>query len=124
LGCLFVAVDLIESSYSFPEELFAELRLATSRDWRRVNEGLVKRGEILLDLRILDRRDSVLSSLKRTFGGRLSEKHGAKDDDQSLTIQRPHRVNRKFVTHSKGGEGVTKAEDPSRSSYATHHPEQ
>jgi len=25
------------------------------RDWRRINEGLVKRGEILLDLRILDR---------------------------------------------------------------------
>jgi IS5 family transposase len=26
-----------------------------ARDWRRINEGLVKRGEILLDLRILDR---------------------------------------------------------------------
>jgi len=26
-----------------------------ARDWRRINEGLVRRGEILLDLRILDR---------------------------------------------------------------------
>ena len=25
------------------------------RDWRKINEGLVKQGEILLDLRILDR---------------------------------------------------------------------
>ena len=34
-----------------------------ARDWRRVNEGLVKRGEILLDLRILDRWDSELERM-------------------------------------------------------------
>ena len=33
------------------------------RDWRRVNEGLVKRGEILLDPRILDRWDSELEGM-------------------------------------------------------------
>ena len=40
------------------------LRLGlAARDWRRVNEGLVKRGEILLDLRILDRWDSELAEM-------------------------------------------------------------
>ena len=40
------------------------LRLGlAARDWRRVNEGLVKRGEILLDLRILDRWDSELEGM-------------------------------------------------------------
>jgi len=34
-----------------------------ARDWRRINEGLVKRGEILLDLRILDRWDSELERM-------------------------------------------------------------
>jgi hypothetical protein len=34
-----------------------------ARDWRRVNEGLVKRGEILLDLRILDSWDSELERM-------------------------------------------------------------
>jgi IS5 family transposase len=34
-----------------------------ARDWRRVNEGLVKRGEILLDLRILDRWHSELAEM-------------------------------------------------------------
>ena len=34
-----------------------------ARDWRRVNEGLVKRGEILLDLRILERWDSELERM-------------------------------------------------------------
>jgi hypothetical protein len=44
--------------------------LAT-RDWRRINEGLVKRGEILLDLRILDRWDSELERMnKGKEGGR------------------------------------------------------
>jgi hypothetical protein len=38
--------------------------LAT-RDWRRINEGLVKRGEILLDLRILDRWDSELERMNK-----------------------------------------------------------
>jgi IS5 family transposase len=42
-----------------------------ARDWRRVNEGLVKRGEILLDLRILDRWDSELERMNaRKEGGR------------------------------------------------------
>src|SRR3972149_10769616 len=42
-----------------------------ARDWRRVNEGLVKRGEILLDLRILDRWDSELAEMNaRKEGGR------------------------------------------------------
>jgi hypothetical protein len=36
---------------------------ARDRDWRRVNEGLVRRGEILLDLRILDRWDSELERM-------------------------------------------------------------
>jgi len=36
-----------------------------ARDWRRVNEGLVKRGEILLDLRILDRWDDELDSMNK-----------------------------------------------------------
>jgi len=39
--------------------------LAASRDWRRVNESLVKRGEILLDLRILDRWDDELDSMNK-----------------------------------------------------------
>jgi hypothetical protein len=40
------------------------LRLGlAARDWRRINEGLVKRGEILLDLRILDRWDSELEEM-------------------------------------------------------------
>ena len=34
-----------------------------ARDWRRVNNGLVRRGEILLDLRILDRWDSELERM-------------------------------------------------------------
>ena len=34
-----------------------------ARDWSRVNEGLVKRGEILLDLRILDRWNSELERM-------------------------------------------------------------
>jgi len=38
------------------------LRLA-ARDWRRVNEGLVRRGEILLDLRILDRWNDELKGM-------------------------------------------------------------
>jgi IS5 family transposase len=48
------------------------LRLGlAARDWRRVNEGLVKRGEILLDLRILDRWDSELERMNaRKEGGR------------------------------------------------------
>jgi hypothetical protein len=48
------------------------LRLGlAARDWRRVNEGLVKRGEILLDLRILDRWDSDLERMNaRKEGGR------------------------------------------------------
>jgi hypothetical protein len=37
--------------------------LAASRDWRHINDGLVKRGEILLDLRILDRWDSELAEM-------------------------------------------------------------
>jgi IS5 family transposase len=42
-----------------------------ARDWRRVNEGLVRRGEILLDLRILDRWDSELERMNaRKEGGR------------------------------------------------------
>jgi hypothetical protein len=42
-----------------------------ARDWRRVNEGLVKRGEILVDLRILDRWDSELKRMnKGKEGGR------------------------------------------------------
>jgi hypothetical protein len=36
-----------------------------ARDWRRINEGLVKRGEILLDLRILDRWDDELEGINR-----------------------------------------------------------
>jgi len=48
------------------------LRLGlAARDWRQVNEGLVKRGEILLDLRILDRWDSELERMNaRKEGGR------------------------------------------------------
>src|SRR3989304_7753275 len=48
------------------------LRLSlAARDWRRMNEGLVKRGEILLDLRILDRWDSELEEMNaRKEGGR------------------------------------------------------
>ena len=38
------------------------MRLA-ARDWRRVNEGLVRRGEILLDLRILDRWNDELKGM-------------------------------------------------------------
>jgi hypothetical protein len=34
-----------------------------ARDWRRVNEGLVRRGEILLDLRIVDAWDSELERM-------------------------------------------------------------
>jgi hypothetical protein len=42
-----------------------------ARDWSRVNEGLVKRGEILLDLRILDRWNSELEGMnKGKEGGR------------------------------------------------------
>jgi hypothetical protein len=42
-----------------------------ARDWRRINEGLVKRGEILLDLRILDRWDSELDAMNQgKEGGR------------------------------------------------------
>jgi hypothetical protein len=36
-----------------------------ARDWSRVNEGLVKRGEILLDLRILDAWDSEVERMNR-----------------------------------------------------------
>ncbi len=36
-----------------------------ARDWRRVNEGLVKRGEILLDLRILDRWNPELERMNK-----------------------------------------------------------
>jgi len=39
--------------------------LAASRDWRHINEGLVRRGEILLDLRILDRWDSELERMNK-----------------------------------------------------------
>jgi hypothetical protein len=43
-----------------------------ARDWRRVNEGLVRRGEILLDLRILDRWDSELERMNAgKEGGRF-----------------------------------------------------
>ncbi len=43
-----------------------------ARDWRRVNEGLVKRGKILLDLRILERWDSELDVMNRgKEGGRF-----------------------------------------------------
>jgi len=43
-----------------------------ARDWRRVNEGLVKRGEILLDPRILDRWDSELAEMNEgKEGGRF-----------------------------------------------------
>jgi hypothetical protein len=41
-----------------------------ARDWRRVNEGLVKRGEILVDLRILDRWDSELERMNKGKEGR------------------------------------------------------
>jgi len=42
-----------------------------ARDWRRVNEGFVRRGEILLDLRILDSWDSELERMnKGKEGGR------------------------------------------------------
>src|SRR3972149_1895513 len=52
------------------ERVTLRLRLA-ARDWRRVNEGLVRRGEILLDLRILDRWDSELERMNaRKEGGR------------------------------------------------------
>ena len=34
-----------------------------ARDWRHVNEGLVRRGEILLDLRILDRWNDELKGM-------------------------------------------------------------
>jgi len=45
---------------------------ARDRDWRRVNEGLVKRGEILLDLRILDKWDSELERMNSgKEGGRF-----------------------------------------------------
>jgi hypothetical protein len=45
---------------------------ARDRDWRRVNEGLVRRGEILLDLRILDRWDSELERMNACKeGGRF-----------------------------------------------------
>jgi hypothetical protein len=45
---------------------------ARDRDWRRINEGLVKRGEILLDLRILDRWDSDLERMNAgKEGGRF-----------------------------------------------------
>jgi hypothetical protein len=37
--------------------------LAEGRDWKRINDGLVKRGEILLDLRILDRWDTELERM-------------------------------------------------------------
>ena len=44
-----------------------------ARDWRRVNEGLVRRGEILLDLRILDAWDSELERMnKGKEGGRYA----------------------------------------------------
>jgi len=36
-----------------------------ARDWSRVNEGLVKRGEILLDLRILDRWNPELERMNK-----------------------------------------------------------
>jgi len=43
-----------------------------ARDWRHINEGLVKRGEILLDLRILDRWDSELDVMNQgKEGGRF-----------------------------------------------------
>jgi hypothetical protein len=44
------------------ERAILRLRLA-ARDWRRVNEGLVRRGEILLDLRILDRWNDELKGM-------------------------------------------------------------
>jgi hypothetical protein len=44
------------------ERVILRLRLA-ARDWRRVNEGLVRRGEILLDLRILDRWNDELERM-------------------------------------------------------------
>lgn len=54
----------------FCERVVPRLGLA-ARDWRRINEGLVKRGEILLDLRILDRWDSELAEMNaRKEGGR------------------------------------------------------
>lgn len=37
--------------------------MAEGRDWKRINDGLVKRGEILLDLRILDRWDTELERM-------------------------------------------------------------
>jgi hypothetical protein len=41
-----------------------------ARDWRLINEGLVKRGEILLDLRILDRWNAELNMMnERKEGG-------------------------------------------------------
>jgi hypothetical protein len=44
-----------------------------ARDWRRVNEGLVRRGEILLDLGILDAWDSELERMnKGKEGGRYA----------------------------------------------------
>jgi len=44
-----------------------------ARDWRCVNEGLVRRGEILLDLRILDAWDSELERMnKGKEGGRYA----------------------------------------------------
>jgi len=44
------------------ERVILRLRLV-ARDWRRVNEGLVRRGEILLDLRILDRWNDELKGM-------------------------------------------------------------
>jgi len=40
-----------------------------ARDWRRINEGLVKRGEILLDLRILDRWKVELERMNKDKEG-------------------------------------------------------
>ena len=34
-----------------------------ARDWKHINDGLVRRGEILLDLRVLDRWDSELEEM-------------------------------------------------------------
>jgi IS5 family transposase len=55
---------------TFYARVILRLTLA-ARDWRQVNEGLVKRGEILLDLRILNRWDSELERMNaRKEGGR------------------------------------------------------
>src|SRR3989337_1132721 len=63
-------MGVVEWLISSVRELYSDCCLA-ARDWKRVNEGLVRRGEILLDLRIVDRWDSELERMNaRKEGGR------------------------------------------------------